>query len=154
MDIFNRKKIKELEEVIREQENEIIMHENAPCDCDVMEEAEKLIGIPIDFYNTDVNGFPEHPLNKLTEEERKNAIGELENIYHNKHFTSIMRYLIDLFGNTAIRSNNELVDVGRFSINGVIKLKRELENAHAEFIESHKPAEEYDKHEIISEVMK
>lgn len=138
-------KVKHLERLLEEQK---VIHDD-----EVQHRAEEILGLPYDFGNALKDGSVEHPLNELGEEEREVAIGSLENIYQNKHFQKILRYLIDLYGNVAIR-NSELTDAGRFSINGVTKVMRELESAHSEFVERHKPQEEYDKHEIISSVMK
>lgn len=145
LDIFNKKKVEELSKEIDFLKSRLKQDEEL-ADIKAME----LLGMPYDFASAYNDGTLEHPLSKLTKEERDNAIAELENIYHNKYFKSILNHLINTFGNYAIRSNEP--NVGRFSINGVTKVIRELEDAHAEFVENHKSID-YDEHEIINEVM-
>ena len=145
--LFNKKRIQELEE-----ENILLIEEISDLRDDIENgsfenELLDLLGLPIDFYNTDDDGSPKYPLDKMTKEERDIAIVNLENLYHNKELNMLFEYLINLFGNYAVRSDNG--NAGRYSINGIVRLKKLIQEAHNEFTELHQPKKSFDDQEIL-----
>lgn len=155
LNIFKTKKIilleKELEEEISiYKERNLILKEKISAE--VQSEVNDLLKLPMSFAKVDDDGYPIHPLSLMEEEARKQAIIKLEQIYHDKTFMLILDYWIDLFGNHAVRSSTELEkNAGRFSINGVFKIKKDLKEFHQEFVEIQKPKGDFDKFSINPE---
>ena len=109
------------------------------------------IGLPmVDFINTDTEGYPTHFMAHMKPEERKVAVSKLHNIYKDELFMSVLDYWINMFGNHSIRKGSaDITDSGRFGINGIAMIRKELEKASTEFTADMKPEEEYDEHEVI-----
>jgi len=111
-----------------------------------MELAKTQFAFGFDFSEVDDFGKPKHYLDGLSETERGNYIAELESIYNNKRFKEVINYCINLIGNKTIQVVEEKdMFKGRYMILGTKKVLEEFENAHAEFINSKKSDESFDK---------
>lgn len=116
---------------------------------DLMRES---LGFPIDFSEADKDTcMPPHFLAGLDEDERKAFIGDMESIYSNDKFQKVVRYMINVFGMTALYKESEQDRKnGQIAILAFRSFMKRFEEMHREFLQSKKnPDEEFDDQEIL-----
>lgn len=154
--MFNKKKIKELlkdnqglaEKVVK-QAIEIRELKRArdlpqkPTKADLMRD---ILGLPmLDFANVDKEGYPVHYLEGMSNEERKHYVAEMAIIYQNPKFITVTNYLINLFGNHAVRKPHpEEKNLGVYSMNGIKMMQNEFHKAFLEHSERNTPQDKFD----------
>lgn len=111
--------------------------------------------VRFDFANVDTDGYPHHPVDEqiLGSAEYKVRIQKLNDVYHNTVFIDVCNYLINLQGNYTVKHaiNDSQIYAGRFSINGINLILKEIKHAHAIYEKAIKPPDSFDEHEIINE---
>lgn len=114
-----------------------------------------LLGLPaLDFSNIDKEGNPPDYLEGLSVEARKNYVADLEVVYAHEKFNRVMDYVVNVLGNHIVHKDTgeppqDRTKNGQMAIVGVKMIKRQLEKAHNEFMESKKVEEEFDEQEIL-----
>lgn len=108
--------------------------------------------VRVDFANVNGKGEPTHPLDDPNKQIREAKIAELAMVFSNHTFKELIEYLINVQGNYSLfKSRNFDEDLaGRFSINGISMVYKELEKANALYEEAAKPPDSYDEHEFIN----
>lgn len=94
------------------------------------------LGLPtgIDFSNVDNEGMPPHYFKGLSDEQRKLWIGDLETIYANDKFQTVVKYVINMIGNHGIqKAPDDKMRNSKIAIIGIRTLLTELKTAHEEF---------------------
>lgn len=128
-------------------------------DGEIMELKEKLknkkesVFSIIDFVNVDEKGMPPHPFKTLKEEDKKNYVFSLDQIYSDPKFKEMSDYMINYLGNHAIRGESEQgrhnAGIAILAINNFIKLFEDAHN-NAEEIRNTNPEFDQDEaYEII-----
>lgn len=129
---------------IKQLERELVAlkKEPTPTMADLMRD---ILGLPmVDFANVDSEGYPKHPADGMSKDERLAFMGELNRVYTNDAFKLLMEYWINMFGNHSVRNADKDAQPARFSINGIAMLRKELETAHHEVVEASKEDEKFD----------
>lgn len=113
----------------------------------------EILGLPVlRFDNVDEEGMPPHYLNVLDESSRKTFVSEMENIYQSPRFRSLINYIINMLGNTGIRSSDkDSVRNGAIAVISVGMVYKELDNMHREFLSYSKREETFDDQDILPE---
>lgn len=115
------------------------------------------LGLPyIRFDNiekdTKGNDNPPHYLKGLDFEGRLSYIAELSQIFRNPKFREVMNYHINVLGNHAIqKASDSDMRNGRIGIIALRGFRKEFEDADAEYMESKKDEEDFDKHGVLAE---
>lgn len=154
--MFN-KKLKQENEALKQKliERELEIHDlkekTKHTKADLMRD---VLGLPmVDFANIDSEGYPTHYLEGLSQEERKNVVADLAIIYQNRRFQMVTNYLLNLFGNHAIRKPQENdKNLAVFSMNGIRMVLEELRKAELEHAERHNPPEKFDTLAVLPDV--
>lgn len=89
-------------------------------------------------------------LEGLTPDERKAKIIEVNEIFKNQMFHKLVEYLINKQANFVLReaTTDAHIYAGRFNINGMVLVKKEVERCHLLF-EDMNTVEEFDPLEIL-----
>jgi len=93
-------------------------------------------------------------LDGLPPEERDAKLALINDIYRNEGFHALCDFMINQQGNFTLKQavNDTQIFAGRFNINGIMLLKKEVERCHLLHEERSKGEEEFNPHEIISSV--
>lgn len=109
----------------------------------------------VDFHNTSKTGdFPWLPPHYLDDEPdkalREQYISELGQIYITRVFHKMVEYHINSQGNFSLRMADGEAQIlaGRMTINGISLLAGDVKKGYEEYIENHKPEEEFDQFEV------
>ena len=137
------------ESLIEKLEKQIEVLENQP-EPDMADLMRDIIDLPmVDFANVDSEGYPLHYLEGITDAQRKEKLEKLSNFHQSGTLQEVFDFWINQFGNHSVRkSSNENVYAGRFSINGVAMIRKDLARAHAEYNELLHPDVDFDEFEV------
>lgn len=146
------KRIKYLEGEIEyhEEAEKMLIHQNKILQqeppvkgsfADLMRES---LGMTIDFSEADTKTcLPAHFLEGLTSDERKNFVSDMETIYANEKFQSVVKYMINLFAlNMVFKADEEERKRNQAAVIAFRTLLREFDKMHVEFLESKRNADE------------
>ncbi len=108
---------------------------------------------PLDFAHVDESAKPPHPLVGLDDAGRKNALARLESIYSDDWYVKFRDYAINVWGNNSfqVEPDESKMYRGRYAVIGIRSLDDEFKNAHNEFVDSRKRAEDFDPLETLPE---
>ncbi len=115
------------------------------------------LGLPyIDFENierdTEGNDNPPHYLKGLDDDERKAYISQLAQIWKNDKFQAVLRYNINVLGNYTIqKAPDESMKNGRIGIIAIRGFRKDFEDAYAEYMESAKEPEDFNKFSVLGD---
>lgn len=109
---------------------------------------EVLGDMPTDFTKADPNtGLIPHFMAMDDTDKRTVYITQLAQIYQMEAFQAMISFHINDQANFAFRSADERqITIGRASVNGISLIRNDVKTAYEEFIESHKPEEDFDKY--------
>jgi hypothetical protein len=130
----NKKKIKKLKDSAKELKKEnadLLKRIRDPNYADLMRD--NLKSLNLRFENAQIPDY----LDGLSEDERRVKIVQVNELYKNEMFTEIIDYLINKQANFVLREavNDAQIYAGRFNINGMILVKKEVERCHVLFEE-------------------
>lgn len=158
--MFNKQKVRDLENVIRELNNDKFLLSfqldklkakiQKPYTMeDLMRES---LGFPIDFSEADNDKcMPPHYLKGLESDQRKSFISDMEVIYSNDNFQKVVKYMINVFGMNALyKESDQDRKNGQIAIIAFRTFLKRFEEMHKEFLESKRdPEEDLDDQEIL-----
>lgn len=158
--MFNRRlkeRIKELEWIAQNDQARIQrlaltikeMNDVQPSMADLMQQS---LGMQIDFSAADKKTcLPPHYFDDLTTEERANFVADMETIYANQKFQSVVKYWINVFALSAVYKAEEIEKVrNQAAVIGFRALLNDFDKMHLEFMENRREQkEEFDTHEIL-----
>ena len=143
----NKKKIKKLKDSATELKKEnadLLARIRDPNYADLMRD--NLKSLNLRFEDPHVPDY----LDGLSEDERRATIVKVNELYKNEMFEKIIDYLINKQANFVLREavNDAQIYAGRFNINGMTLVKKEVERCHILFEEINNK-EEFDPLGII-----
>ena len=143
----NKKKIKKLKDNAKELKKknaDLLARIRDPNYADLMRDNLKSLNLRFEDAHT-----PDY-LEGLSEEDRKIKIVQVNELYKNEMFEEIINNLINKQANYVLREavNDAQIYAGRFNINGMILVKKEVERCHVLFEEMNK-VEQFDPLEIL-----
>lgn len=142
---LNDQKIQECKEL----RAKLVGMKNQPSMADLMRES---LGMVVDFSEADKKTcLPPHYLDTLTTEERKNFVADMETIYTNDKFQSVVKYMINLFAfNITFKADKEQMKNNQMAVIGFRTLLREFDKMHSEFLEQKKNSDtEFDEQDLL-----
>ena len=114
---------------------------------------EMLGGTMIDFVDFQVDRH-----DGLTDEEKKFRNAQLALLHQNSELNNLFKYWINMFGNHTVREATiDDFHLGRFSINGIMKIKSDIEEGYNEHMQNSQPKEAFDEHAVgvsLEEIIK
>lgn len=142
----NKKKIQKYKKeisVVKKENEELKKQIREPNYADLMRE--NLGSLIVDFANKN----PDY-LEGVNPERRKQMIFMANELYKNEMFEIIINHLINKQGNYILKeaTSDAQIFAGRFNINGLMLIKKEVERCHGLFEDITK-TEDFDKFEII-----
>lgn len=115
---------------------------------------ENLALVTPEFYNVEEDGMPKHFLKIEDKSKRDGFIDQLQQIWMLPVFQEMCRYHINQQANWSFKqSDGELQNLaGRFSVNGISLILREVKDGYDEYIERSKPPDkDFDPHDLSEE---
>lgn len=111
------------------------------------------LGLSVDFASASNDEcLPPHFLEGLSEEERKNFIVDMETVYSNDRFQTVVRYMINLFATNAIyKADKDEMKNGQIAVVALRTLLKKFNDMHKEFLSYKKSDEGFDDQEILPE---
>lgn len=98
------------------------------------------------------NDNPPHYLSGMNPDQRLSYLSEMSQIFKKPEFKEVLNYHINVLGNHSIqKAKDEDMRNGRIGIIAIRGFRKEFEDANAEYMDSLKDPEEFDKHATLPE---
>lgn len=97
------------------------------------------------------NDNPPHYLKGLDQQARLTYLADLSQIFRNPHFQEVMDWHVNVLGNHSMQKASDAdMRNGRIGIIAFRGFRKEFEDADAEYMESNRPEEDFDKHSVLA----